>query len=611
MIWLGFLLSRAFLGISPQIDLTLAVFGLPWFLLSMLMGQLGYILIRSYSKQGDYEREWLARAGGWYIIIALAWIILVGLVLLGSDLTNGLNRGVVGSLKWLADSKDWLAGLATVFGLLMAFLGKSSSTPAHGKATSRAGIAANIGLAVAAPLFAVILVLLLSNLLDQAVPDPGNYRNWKWTGGAIGVLILVAFFADLFANVNRFSLHATYRNRLIRAFLGGPHAFYKTVKPPRQVDGFTGFDPGDNLRMSDLWEGSVGNDDWRPFHVVNITLNLAATENLAWQQRKAESFTVTPQYCGCADLGYRKTSEYGDPGGGISLGTAMAISGAAVSSNMGYHSSPSVAFLLTLLNVRLGWWLGNPGPAGGRDGPIGGIIKQIYKKRISKIIYGREREIAPYGQDSPWLSLRPLFIELLGLTSDTSPYVYLSDGGHFENLGIYEMVRRRCRWIVVCDAGVDPNRGFEDLGNAVRKIWIDLGVRITFERSGLLMAPEDTKPIEIPYCALGTIEYLNDGDGRTTGKILYIKPVVRGDEPVADIIAYRRAHKDFPHRSTADQWFDEPRLESYRVLGYWMMKRIIDSATRIGPRINTLKDFFRSLESVDFKTLNRAKLLDT
>jgi hypothetical protein len=102
-----------------------------------------------------------------------------------------------------------------------------------------------------------------------------------------------------------------------------------------------------------------------------------------------------------------------------------------------------------------------------------------------------------------------------GLTGDDSPYVYLSDGGHFEDLGIYEMVRRRCRWILVSDADADPDRGFEDLGNAVRKIWIDLGVRITFENSDLVKATKDTSTIDVPYCALGTIEYLNDCDGDT------------------------------------------------------------------------------------------------
>src|SRR6202023_3783628 len=97
-------------------------------------------------------------------------------------------------------------------------------------------------------------------------------------------------------------------------------------------------------------------------------------------------------------------------------------------------------------------WLGNPGRAGDHTFHLG----------------------------YPESSVRPIIDEAFGLTNDTSPYVYLSDGGHFENLGLYEMVRRRCRLIVLVDAGCDPNFAFEDLGNAVRKIYIDLGIRITF-----------------------------------------------------------------------------------------------------------------------------------
>jgi hypothetical protein len=357
-------------------------------MLSMLMGQLVYVLVRSYSPNGDYEREWLARAGGWFIIVALAWIILSSLVLLGSAPTRGIEQ--VG-----ADPKKWLAGLGTVSGLVTAFLGKSSSTPARGEATSLSGTIANVGLAIAGPVFAAILLILLSAWLDTWLFGQPLYTaailqlrddsiesvrlaycsQWIWIAITVAGLVAIMVTADLLVNVNRFSLHAVYRNRLIRAFLGGPH------HPGRKADGFTGFDPSDNLRMHQLWdENALEEGDWRPFHVINTTLNLAATTKLAWQQRKAESFTVTPQFCGCTNetLGYRRTEEYGNPGDdGISVGTAMAISGAAVSPNMGYHSSPSIAFLLTLLNVRPGWWLGNPGPSGGRDGAVAAVVKRL------------------------------------------------------------------------------------------------------------------------------------------------------------------------------------------------------------------------------------------
>ena len=130
---------------------------------------------------------------------------------------------------------------------------------------------------------------------------------------------------------------------------------------------------------------------------------------------------------------------------------AMAISGAAASPNMGYHSSPIVTFLMTLFNARLGWWLGNPGQTG-QDS---------------------------FRRESPKWALQPLFAEAFGWTDEHHPYVYVSDGGHFDNLGLYEMVRRRCQTIVVVDAGADPTCGFEDLSAAIRKIRSDMGIPIT------------------------------------------------------------------------------------------------------------------------------------
>ncbi len=118
-----------------------------------------------------------------------------------------------------------------------------------------------------------------------------------------------------------------------------------------------------------------------------------------------------------------------------SLGTAVAISGAAASPNMGYHTSPPVAFLLTLFNVRMGWWLGNP--------------RARYTWRYS----------------SPRIGLIYMLGELFGTTSSSSDYVSLSDGGHFENLGIYELVRRRCRYIIVGDAEQDEDFKFGGLGS--------------------------------------------------------------------------------------------------------------------------------------------------
>jgi hypothetical protein len=155
----------------------------------------------------------------------------------------------------------------------------------------------------------------------------------------------------------------------------------------------------------------------------------------------------------------------------------------------------------------------------------------------------------------------PVVREMLGLTDDQSPYCYLSDGGHFENLALYEMVLRRCRTIVVLDGGSDPDLTYEDLGNALRKIRIDFGVPIDFEEAGMKPLRGRTK-----RCALGRIRYSAVDPGRPDGWLVYVKPLLLGTES-PDVRSYAAAHPTFPHESTANQWFNESQTESYRMLG--------------------------------------------
>ncbi len=238
-------------------------------------------------------------------------------------------------------------------------------------------------------------------------------------------------------SVNDFSLHGMYRTRLARTFLGASRA-PRPGAPTRS--------PASTIATISRFAVTATS---RPLHVVNATLNLVADDSLAMQEQRSESFTMSALHCGSGRVGYRPSAEYA---GGISLAQAITVSGAAVSPNMGAASKPALTFLLTLFNARLGAWLANPGPAG----------HAVW--RNSRLSYGAA----------------PLLHEMFGRTSDRNPYVYLSDGGHFDNLGLYEMVRRRCRFIVVSDAGCDPTYRFDDLANAIRKVRLDFGVDIDF-----------------------------------------------------------------------------------------------------------------------------------
>jgi hypothetical protein len=201
---------------------------------------------------------------------------------------------------------------------------------------------------------------------------------------------------------------------------------------------------------------------------------------------------------------------------------------------MGYHSSTAVTILLTVFNARLGAWLGNP------------------------------NDDRTWDSAAPPFGLFYLLRELLGLTDDRSGFVYLSDGGHFENLGVYELVRRRCRFIVVCDADQDADHAFEDLGNLIRKCRVDFGVRIEVGLEALRLSAAPRRSLR--HCAVGRIHYDDLDPEALPGTLVYLKPSLTGDEP-ADVFNYAAAHADFPHQTTADQFFDESQFESYRALG--------------------------------------------
>jgi hypothetical protein len=546
------------------------IFGVPWVLLSQLFAEMVFVGLVSYEIDSDSDREWLGRAAGWVVGSAVIWVLTTFITFAGGYFFIDVAYG-----QWLA---PYIAPGGGVVGAVAAWLGKSATTPIKPRheTASPMTTAYNIGLTVAGPLFAALLVVGISVALDLLLLGSSlmeGLASRAFTTEFIVVWLLIGFGGAMFVawvasrnvNINRFSIHALYRNRLVRAYLGA-------TRQKRNPDKFTGFDADDNFPAQKLWPPKPLKDGlpntFSLFHVVNITLNVVKTARLAWQQRKAESFTVSPLHSGAAYKGFRKSGEYagGTKGDGITLGTAMAISGAAASPNMGYHSSPSTTLLFALFNVRLGWWLGNPGTEG----------EQTYK------------------EEGPSTAVVPLAQETFGQTTDDKPWVYLSDGGHFENLGLYEMVRRRCRLIVAIDAGCDPDFQLEDLGNAVRKIFIDLGVRIEFQGLDQLMNHPrkkvikefENKKIPLPYYTIGTIHYAAaDGVGCEDGYIVYLKPAIHNTSATegAALRSYAAASPAFPHEPTADQWFTESQFESYRALGLDITKSVLKADPECGP----------------------------
>jgi hypothetical protein len=517
------------LGIGRN-PVVIAVFGPVVVMFAHLVHSLLFVAFRTKALRDDLDREWIARLNGEKVMPALLWAIFSSVCLL---------------LPLALHDRDLMTSTyALATGPVAAFLGKiSKDIPGRGERRSRLTLPLDLLIALLASIFAAALFMLLARL-GQRLTD----------GSTWSFLVLIAI-GGLFAwacgrhiNVNRFSMHAVYRTRLVRAFLG-------TARVRRTPDEFTGIDPRDNSRMSALSPKPPA--ERFLFPLVNVTLNLASGRNTAWSERKGESFTITPVACGAAFLhkredadagfpvrgAYARTRDYAgntketgpeDKALGLTLGTALTLSGAAISPSMGYHSSRAAAFLMTLFNVRLGGWFPNP------------AIATTEQLRRSK----------------PPNALVTLALELLGRSDERGPAVYLTDGGHFENLGLYEMVRRRCRYIFVVDADQDEKATFTDLGNAVRKIAIDLDIRIDF-KPAMAIGSRDCPVMPFRNFACATIRY---PESTVEGRLIYVRPCDPPDAPI-DVRAYRNTHDHFPHETTIDQFFTESQFESYRGLG--------------------------------------------
>jgi hypothetical protein len=498
----------------------------------------------------DERREWWSRLAAWVLIYSLAWIAICGLAFYAP----ALIRYLIGKNDVFFNliTASWV--VSTVTGLIAA----RSAATGNQKSSKLVEILATVAPYVFVAGFlcflswAVDALIVARSNAPFGVEKPGfsALLQYQWAllyhssnawllWVTVGAFI-IALVLSLRLDINQFSMHLLYRNRLGRCYLGASNAL-------RRAQAFTGFSATDDLWLSELSKIPFHGPDAAPYPIINTALNLVGGKELAWQQRKGASFVFTPLYCGYEfpelPPGYCKTQEFAAVPSQVSLATAMAISGAAASPNMGYHTSPAPAFLMTVFNVRLGWWVGNP------------------------------RQYYGYRRSGPLNVLGSLVSELFGLTSDEGKYIYLSDGGHFENLGIYELVRRRCRFIVACDAEEDHTFGFGGLGNAIEKCRSDFGIDIDIDVEPIRRQAEAGHSDW--HCAIGKVHYsrVDSSENARDGILIYLKSSLTGDEPT-DVLRYAAANAGFPHQSTGDQWFDESQFESYRVLGYHVAENV-------------------------------------
>jgi hypothetical protein len=502
---------------------------------------LSVVMFIGLSGRGSNEaqREWWTRFGAWLLIYALVGLGLSGAAVLGPKLlikTFEVTPGWLKAVRWGA----LLGSMGTVIGGVLA--GKSSKTAGDGwsqklEVLARAG---GLTFVLAATLAtATVLYYLLLNITTShsssdcywaVLNDIGTMR-FVWV---CLVVVLCGLAFSRYFEINIFGLSQLYRNRLVRCYLGATR-WAPGVRKPHP---FTKFDFHDDMRLSDL------NDDFRgPFPIFNCTLNLGGSSDLALHSRHSASFSLTPLRCGAdrPKVGYAPTGNSSAPessfANGVKLGQAVAISGAAASPNMGYNTSPLVALLLTMFNVRLGWWFPNPGR------------KSWAKRGLSS-------------------SLSCLARELLGTANENRDFLNVSDGGHFENLGVYELIRRRCKVIIACDAECDELLQFGSLGNLVRICATDFGAEIDLDVRSIARQKEGRS---LAHSAVGKIKYSNG----SIGYLIYLKASITGDEDIG-VAQYRSAHPSFPHETTANQFYSEAQFESYRMLG----RHVVEHAFR-------------------------------
>lgn len=534
-------------------------------------------------------REWWYRVFAFLLAAALAWLIGLGALVLGPALFTK------GTASWASATIAALIG-STAFGMVAA-LGKTIGARNEGRLR-------HVLTSLSTAVFVSVLVLLVftaatrlaingmdslacdslakclsasTSVLDSAVSSAEKTGLVVLLHTLIAIAALV--FVGIFYNANWHSMYELYRSRLARCFLGASN--------PTREQNRSSFDRNDDIVLSAVRQ--------RPYPLLCCTLNLVGSQDLAWQTRKATSFVFSPLYVGYVLPKAKATPDrlvdvekfapsrcyMCGPQNEVkcaagtplepwqihgTLGSAMTISGAAAAPSCGYHTRPFLAFLMAVFNIRLGRWCPNPAQqeVWCKEDPPSGVLWFVY--------------------------------ELLGKTNEKSPFVYLSDGGHFDNLGLYELVRRRCRYIIAIDGEHDPKWKFDGLSEAVRKCRLDLDAEIEIDPS--VIRPLPGKRHSPQSYAIGNVRYPDQPPGR----LLYLKlsqPQPGTVRTAADIEGYAAAHPDFPHESTADQWFDETQFESYRKLGEVLARETANVVSSGGTLKWTLDALCRSARTDD------------
>jgi hypothetical protein len=528
-------------------------------LLLNLSGPLAILCALAAFTAGRFDAAWLRVGAQICASVALAILLAYALVLqreTAARWMKGLFSVALGSSAvallsyWLSlavggfSTLTWSPRMAAVFilvvtvvpGVAVALLRLPSVSTAR-RATSKAL------LLTAGCLVPLLALVTLHSLLHLAtLPADGNAAALVplryVSGHTILILssIVLGVVSILFVDVNHTGVHRLYRDQLAKTF----------------VNGSAGASP---LPLQD-----VNTQAAAPYHLINATVNLPSSESRVLRDRRSDFFLLSKHWIGSPSTGYVATSNWKAGKAPLDLATAMAISGAAASPQMGLFSKRSLAPLLSLLNVRLNYWQKHP---------------------------------------TRGCTTKPGFLCLLremfgACMSEKSTWFNLSDGGHIENMGVYELLRRRCKFIICVDGEADPKFMFAGQMTLVRHAQIDFGIRLEPRLDEIRFNPESG--VSRSHIHLLRVHYpAGPGHDAATGLMLYLKLSVTGDETEL-LKRYRMLYPEFPHQSTVNQFYDEEQFEAYRQLGVHVAEGAFSPALLTsGVRPANVRAWFRDL----------------
>ncbi|MXP21454.1 hypothetical protein GIY30_08830 [Gordonia sp. HNM0687] len=574
-------------SLAPNSTATLWVLGVLGAICFLLLVVAGYTEARSASERGERWRGRLSRAAVCFAVavavIAVLTVVAPGLMRLADTTLTSSAAGIAWSASAVA-LLNYVAVLAAILWRNRGAVGKLFAG-LKGKADApRKGVPRG-ALQLLLVLLTLTVVLLtwfatfggvgawtfdtvVAHPVDQAAQTRDMLSGNPVTGGqtdrssvwwVLSIAVILAVTLS-FYDVTSSSLQPFYRRRLARAFAVRR---MRSTDNPGQVTALP-YPSSESTELTDFDE-----PDATPHFVFAAAATISGSEKPA-AGLNAVPFAFGTDYVGGPDVGWVSThtlQRLAPPRirRDLTVQAAVAVSGAAFASAMGRMGS-GYQKLFAISGARLGTWLPNP-------------------MFLAASAQQPKNWAWPHGLPR-YRGAGYLYREVLGINSARGRLLQISDGGHYENLGLVEALRRRCTTIVCIDASGDTPPNLSTLADAVRLARAELGVTFTFpevggsdEHTAMNLAPGSGEPFDpdedfealnariTQGCVVtATITY-PPLDGRpTTGRLILAKAVLWQNCPDW-LMTYANTNPVFPHDSTSDQWFDEGQFAAYTELG--------------------------------------------